>query len=90
MKAKKLIFKLCRNYINIECCDLITIDEALPVSNYFDLADECEVEDGEYLYTYLNDEQEMKDTEKFLEQPFDYAFPLRDSDGWVGLIKVED
>mgnify|MGYP007013973617 CR=1 FL=1 len=49
-----------------------------------------DVEEGEYFYTYLEDEQEMKDTETFIGQPFDYAFPLRDCDEWVGLVKVED
>lgn len=91
MNAKELIKKLCCNYINIEGCDMVTIDKVAPVSGYFPIADECDVEDGEYFYTYLDDEDEMKSTEKFLGQPFDYAFPLRDSDGWVGLISmVED
>lgn len=90
MKAKELLKKLCKNFIDIEGCDIITIDEDSPVSGYFPVADECEVESGEYFYTYLEDEQEMKDTEKFLGQVFDYAFPLRDCDEWVGLVKVED
>ena len=90
MKAKDLLKKVCQNYMDIECSDVIEISEDAPVSGYFPIADECDVEDGEYFYTYLDDEDEMKSTEKFLGQPFDYAFPLRDSDGWVGIIKVED
>ena len=90
MKAKDLLKKVCQNYMDIEGSDVIEISEDSPVSGYFPIADECDVDDGEYFYTYLEDEQEMKDTEKFLGQPFDYAFPLRDSDGWVGIIKVED
>jgi hypothetical protein len=89
MKAKDLLKKVMRNYMDIECSGVIEISEDSPVSVYFNVADECDVEEGEYFYTYLEDEQEMKDTEKFLGQPFDYAFPLRDSDGWVGIIKVE-
>lgn len=90
MKAKELLKKLCKNFIDIEGCDIITIDEDSPVSGYFPVADECEVESGEYFYTYLEDEQEMKDTEKFLGQVFDYAFPCKECYEWVGLVKVED
>lgn len=90
MKAKELLKKVMRNYMDVEGSGVIEINEDSPVSGYFLIADECDVYDGEYFYTYLEDGQEMKDTEKFLGQPFDYAFPLRDSDGLVGLIKVED
>ena len=90
MKAKELLKKVMRNYMDIECSGVIEISEDSPVSVYFSVADECDVEEGEYFYTYLEDEQEMKDTEKFLGQPFDYAFPLRYFDGWVGLLRIED
>ena len=90
MKAKDLLKKLCENFIDIEGCSVITINEDAPVSQWFGIADECEVEEGEYFYTYLEDEDEMKDTERFLGQPFDYAFPIRDSEEWIGIIKVED
>ena len=90
MKAKDLLKKVCQNYMDIEGSDMIEISEDAPVSVYFPIADECDVEDGEYFYTYLDDEDEMKDTEKFLGQPFDYAFPLRDCESWVGIIKIEE
>ena len=90
MKAKELLKKVMRNYMDIEGSGVIKFDEFSSLSVYFSVADECDVEKGEYFYTYLEDEQEMKDTEKFLGQPFDYAFPLRYFDGWVGLVKVED
>lgn len=95
MTAKKLLYALMPNFIDMEGSDIITIDEDSVVSGYFPVADECDVESGEYFYVYLEDEQEMKDTEKFLtkhglDQHFDYSFPLRDSDGWVGLVRIED
>ncbi len=95
MTTKQLLYALMPNFIDMEGCGIITIDEESVVSGYFPVADECDVESGEYFYTYLEDEQEMTDTEKFLtkhglDQHFDYAFPLRDSDGWVGLVKIED
>ena len=90
MKAKELLKKVMRNYMDIEGSDVIEISEDSHVSGYFPVADECDVEEGEYFYTYLEDEQEMKATEKFLGQPFDYAFPLRDCDEWVGLVRIED
>ena len=90
MKAKDILKKVCTNFIDIEECGIVPIYEVSPVSGCFPIADECEVSEGEYFYVYLEDEQEMKDTEKFLGQPFDYAFPLRDSEEWVGLMKVED
>lgn len=90
MKAKEILKKVCTNFFDIEECGIVTINEDSPVSGWFHIADECEVSEGEYFYVYLEDEQEMKDTEKFFGQPFDYAFPLRISDDWVGLLKVED
>ena len=90
MKAKELLKKVMRNYMDIEGSGVIEFNEFSSLSVYFNVADECDVDDGEYFYTYLEDEQEMKDTEKFLGQPFDYAFPLRDCDEWVGLVRIED
>lgn len=90
MKAKELLKKLCINFIDIEGCGIITIDDSSPVSVYFPVSDECDVESGEYFYTYLEDEQEMKYTEKFLGQVFDYAFPCKECYEWVGLVKVKD
>ena len=49
--------------------------------------------EGEYFYVYLDTDSEMKETEKFFGQPFDYAFPLRDevpTTAWVGLLKIEE
>ena len=90
MTAKQLLYALMPNFIDMEGCDIITIDEESVVSSYFPVADECEVESGEYFYTYLEDEQEMKDTEKFLGQVLDYAFPCKECYEWVGLVKIED
>lgn len=90
MKARDILKKLCQNHIDIEGSGIVEINEDSPVSIWFPIADECEVESGEYFYTYLEDEQEMKDTEKFLGQVFDYAFPCKECYEWVGLVKVED
>lgn len=90
MKAKDILKKLCVNFIDIEVCGIVPINEVSPVSGWFPIADECEVSEGEYFYVYLEDEEEMKDTEEFFGQPFDYAFPCKECFDWVGLLKVED
>lgn len=93
MKAKELLKKVCTLFIDIESCGIVPINEVSPVSGWFSIADECEVEEGEYFYVYLDSDSEMKETEKFFGQPFDYAFPLRDevpTTAWVGLLKIEE
>lgn len=46
MKAKELLKKVMRNYMDIEVSDVIEISEDSPVSGYFPIADECDVEEG--------------------------------------------
>lgn len=98
MKAKELLEALMQNYISIEASGIVKICKETGFDSFswfFPVADDAGADDGEYFYIYLDDEEELKSTEKFLTRfglntYFDYAIPLRDSECWVGLVKIED
>ena len=60
MKAKDILKKVCTNFIDIEVCGIVPINEVSPVSGWFPIADECDVSEGEYFYVYHFESETMK------------------------------
>lgn len=94
MKAKDLLKAVLYNSLDIEQCGVRYIEDN-DVSICFPVSDSCSVNDGEYFYIYLEDEDELEETERFLsiygmKDHFDYAFPLVETAEWVGLVRIDD
>lgn len=92
MTAKLLLAAVLYGGIDIEQCGTAHINnDYVTVAGLFPVADECEVKPGEYFYIYIEDEHEMKVLEECdFKRPFDYAFPIRESEGYIGLFRFDD
>lgn len=89
MRGIDLAKKLIENFFDIERTGLASLSQDMPAAKFFHI-DGWDTEYGNYFYVYLQSEREVERAEKFLGRPFSYAFPLRGSSEWVGLVALED